>query len=204
MSTTTDGAGQFSLSGVFDNTAQFRASKEDHVASTTTLNNPLGGWISFHLAVLAPPVSMAGDYTLTFVADSACTSLPAALKTRTYAATVTPNSADPAGWAPVPPNTVFNLSLDGASVQDDGVAAIGTAGHFVAFALFVDGLPYIVEEVAPRVFVAITGYAEISAGMSTGSTAFSGWIEHLDENPLVNTVPYLGPRSPVANPRIID
>ncbi len=94
MSTTTDSAGQFSLSGGFDNTTRFRASKEDHVASTTTLNSPLGGSISFHLAVLAPPVSMAGDYTLTFVADSACASLPAALKTRTYAATVTPNSAD--------------------------------------------------------------------------------------------------------------
>lgn len=183
-STTTDGAGQFSLAGVFDDTTRFRASKDDHVASTAALTSAFG-WISFHLAVLAPPVNMAGDYTLTFEADSGCTTLPAALRTRTYAATVTLNSAEIQGWAPVPPNTVFNLTLDGASVQDDGIAAIGTAGDFVAFALFNDGLPYIVEEVAPKIFVAITGYAEISAGVSTGSTAFSGWIAHLDYNPLV-------------------
>lgn len=80
-----------------------------------------------------------------------------------------------------------SLTLSGASVQDEGIAAIGTAGEFTAFALFNDGLPYIVEEVAPKVFVAITGYAEMPAGVSTSSTAFSGWIAHLDDNPLANS-----------------
>ena len=187
-STSTDREGQFSLTGVFDNTSRFRASREDHVASTATLINAFGS-ILFHLAVLAPSVNIAGDYTLTFVADSACTGLPAALRTRTYAATIMPSSADFAGWAAVAPNTVFNLALSAASVQDDGIAAIGTAGDFVAFALFNDGLPYIVEEVASKVFVAITGYADMSlgtAGVSTISTTFAGWIAHLDYNPLAD------------------
>ena len=180
-STITDREGRFALAGVFDNTTRFRASKEDHVASTTT-SPAAGGWISFHLAVFGPPANMAGDYTLTFIADSACTGLPEALRTRTYAATIT-STSDVAGWAPVPPNTVFDLALSGATVQGNGIATIGIAGELTAFALFNDGLPYIVEEVAPKVFVAITGYAEMS-GLPTGSTAFSGWIAHLDHNPL--------------------
>ena len=73
-STTTDAAGQFSLRGTFDDTTQFRATKEGHVAATRTLLpycaqcNP-HRWIYFYLAVLAPPVNMAGDYRLTFIRD---------------------------------------------------------------------------------------------------------------------------------------
>jgi hypothetical protein len=45
-----------------------------------------------YLAVLASPVNIEGDYTLTLAADAACDALPNDLRTRTYAATVRPGS----------------------------------------------------------------------------------------------------------------
>lgn len=59
--------------------------------------------------------------------------------------------------------------------------------------------------VAPKMFVAVTGYADVSvgtAGVSTISTTFSGWIEQFDYNPL-GDVSRSRPRSSAANPRLI-
>jgi len=75
LTTTADAAGHFSLSGTFDETTRFRATKSGHVTSTRTLQpfcapcHP-NWWINFSLEVLTPPVNMAGEYTATFIADN--------------------------------------------------------------------------------------------------------------------------------------
>ena len=84
---------EFRLSGTFDDTTRFHATKEGHAAITGTLQphcapcNP-NRWIHFYLPPLAPSANIAGDYTLTFTADRRvrCLSEPV----RTYAATLVP------------------------------------------------------------------------------------------------------------------
>ena len=113
LSTTTDSSGDFSFSETFDQTTQFRASHDGYATATRTLQpfcaqcNP-NWWINFSLEVLAPPVNLAGDYTLTFVADSTCGGLPNELRTRSYAVTIPPASST--GSA----NAYFPVAVSGA------------------------------------------------------------------------------------------
>ena len=94
VSTMSNPDGSFSLAGTFDDTVAFRASREGYVTATRTQQrNPTGSvWLSFTLSVLAAPVAIAGDYTLTLSAASACAgSLPEGARERTYAATISPS-----------------------------------------------------------------------------------------------------------------
>src|SRR5262249_11938595 len=132
MSTIVDAEGSFSLSGTFDDATRFRAAKEGHLTTTQvsrTVPNA-GRYLDFHLEVSAPPVNMAGDYTLTFIADSACVGLPDDMRTRTYAATITPSHPTNIPTA----NTNFQVSLSGASfLPSHDSFPIGVAGDFVMF-----------------------------------------------------------------------
>src|SRR4029453_18122197 len=73
LSATVDARGEFRLTGAFDETTHFRASKEGHVAATYALPpiclpcNP-NWWLHFYLEALAPHANIAGEYTLTFIA----------------------------------------------------------------------------------------------------------------------------------------
>ena len=118
LSTTADTSGEFSLTGVFDDATRVRATKDGHVTAIRTLQpfcatcNP-NRWINFSLEVLAPPVNMAGDYTLTFIADSACTTLPNEVRTRTYAATI------PLASNAIPANAYLDVTVTGATFFKD-------------------------------------------------------------------------------------
>jgi len=128
--------------------------------------------MSFQLVALAAPVNMAGNYTLTFIADSSCTALPSEVRTRTYSATITAAGNDRS----------YNIAVSGASVENLGYPPIVVAGDFVAFSFDSDhNLPYLVEQVAPNARVEITGYAEAalgSSGLSAISAPFSGYVEY--------------------------
>ena len=165
LSTTADSRGEFSLSGAFDDATRFRATKDGHVTATRTLQpfcaacNP-NRWINFSLEVLAPPVNMAGDYIVTFMADSACTTLPNEVRTRTYAATIplAPNS--------VPANAYVSVPLSGASFYKYfNDLSMGVAGDYVGFWLEV-----LVEQIAPNTFLSFGGLAYASIGTSDRST----------------------------------
>jgi hypothetical protein len=109
--TTSDSLGRFSLPGTFDDTTRFRASKDGYVAAIATRNfcaqcNIHRWWINLVLDLVAAPVNIAGEYTLTIVASGACSALPADFRTRTYTASVVP--------APGRPNTSFDVKVSGA------------------------------------------------------------------------------------------
>ena len=191
-STTSDANGQFSLTGAFVETTTFRATKEGYVAATQTwsCNSPGTGicpgrsrpWLGFYLAVLAPPVAIAGDYTLTFIADTAdtrCADLPNELRTRTYAATITPGSRP--NYPNIPANTFFNVTVSGASFLGNYKSFyIGVAGDYLRIVLGEDG-PVLVEEVAPNTYLSFGGTAAASVGtsaVSTISASFNGVIEY--------------------------
>lgn len=176
---TSDATGGFSLTGTFDDTTQFRATKEGHVSATGTLRPSCAQchphrWIFFFLDVPTPPANIAGDFTLTFIADSACAAaLPAEVRTRTYAATIAPTSYRP--------NTSFELTVSGAPfLSFYNSFSIGVAGDYLAFGLDNEG-PVLVEQVAQNTYLGFDGSAEASAGtsaVSTISTFFDGVIDY--------------------------
>jgi Carboxypeptidase regulatory-like domain len=97
--TTTDDAGRFSMPGSFTGMITVRASKDGHLpdARTVPLRPPAspvegaGRWeVALYLEPLGPSANVAGVYTLTVTADSACSNLPAQARTRTYTATIVP------------------------------------------------------------------------------------------------------------------
>jgi hypothetical protein len=177
LSTTTDAAGEFTLAGTFDQATRFRAVKEGHVSATQSWSCGTGScWLGFYLAVLAPPVDIAGAYRLTFVADPACTDLPEEVRSRTYDATIT---RDPKLDAPA--GTALTLTAVGATFIDGlDHFGIGVAGDHVAFWLWGGHNPAIGEQVAPNAFLTISGAADafVGASQATISAPLEGWIEY--------------------------
>ena len=172
LSTTVDANGEFALTGAFDDATQFRATKGGYVTAVRTLQpfcaacNP-NRWINFSLEVLAPPVNMAGDYTVTFIADSACATLPNEARTRTYTSTI-PSM-------PIPPNAYINFPAIGALKGSD-ILSMGVAGDYISF-----WLETLMEQLAPNTFIAFGGVAGASIGASPGSTIvlpFDGSIDY--------------------------
>ena len=184
-STTSNGDGGFWLAGTFDDTTRFRATRAGHVAETATLR-PCGGcnpgrWLIFDLDPLVPPVSLAGDYTLTFIAHGACEGLPEQVRTRTYAATITNRSPSDR------PATAFDVSVSGASFRNDLAWGGGpslqifVAGDYLSLG-FADfhGSPGLVEQVAANTYLALSGMggASVGATASDFSIPFTGVLEY--------------------------
>jgi hypothetical protein len=180
-STQSDETGRFSFVGVFEDPTTVRVSKEGYVAATGTaksINSSNGTiWASVVLDVLAKPVDMAGDYSLTIVADSVCAGMPDDLRTRTYAASIRrmPDSGNQ-------PGTSLRLTVDGGSLLPDRNSfQIGVAGNRVAFIMYNEEDFALVEKIAPGTFFAVQGGAAVS--MDEGpvtriSTSFSGVIDY--------------------------
>lgn len=82
--TTSDAAGALSLTGTFNGATRFRASRADYVTAIKSFSAiTTFKAIGFFLDGVAAPVNIAGDYTVTFLADSACAELPGDVRTRT-------------------------------------------------------------------------------------------------------------------------
>jgi hypothetical protein len=175
-STTADAAGAFSLSGAFDGTTRFRATKEGYVTATQGLT--LIGTtksIFFSLEVAGGSVNIAGNYTVTFMADSACADqLPVDVRTRTYPATIRPDSSTTR-----PANTFFVAALSGSSLD----------GYFSKMAIFVAGEDLVVdlsdnsilEEVGEGRYLSIGGMGEASlktSGVGTISVSLNGTFDY--------------------------
>ena len=177
---TSDVEGRFSfVNGEFVNGIKFRAIRDGYV--TATVSGPLQfPWPSTvaHLTImlesLAPPVKIeAGDYVLTVVADRACTDIPDDLRTRTYAATITP--APPSSG--LPPNTRYDVAVSGPFLSPFGFG-IGVAGNYLRFEI--DG-PAFFEHSPPFTYLEIAGSGGTAVETSTVSTIsipFSGSFEY--------------------------
>ena len=187
ISTIAGGDGQFVLSGIFNASTRFRASKEGHESRTQPWNcsvavclgvNNAQPWLGFYLTVLEPTVNIAGDYRLTFIADSACADFPEIARTRSYRATVTARPVD--GRSAVPG---FDLKADGAQFIGilDGFP-IGAAGTRMSLWLHGRHDPAIVEDLGDNTYLGFSGTAEATVtndGIIAIDTAFDGWIEHV-------------------------
>jgi Carboxypeptidase regulatory-like domain len=179
-STTSDAAGAFSLTGKFDGTTQFRASKAGHIAATKSFNSfAVAAYLSFLLEVLDAPVNISGHYSVTFVADVACADrLPSEVRTRTYSATVAADSSSSR-----PASTLFIATLNDASLDAYfHRMAIYVAGDYLDFDLSDNSL---LEEVAPETYLGIGGMGAASvgtSGVSTISASFQGLFDYSGES----------------------
>ena len=178
---TSDADGRFSYTGTFASPVTMRATKDGYAVATSAARPSTGEYppyVSFSLAPLAPPVPVAGNYTLTITADSACAGIPNDVRTRTYAATVTPGSN-----TNFPANTFFNGAVSGGQFAPHAnVFWIGVAGDYLAISLEGEG-PSVVEQVGQNRYVAYYGSAGVSvgaSGVSTISAPFKGLIEYCE------------------------
>jgi hypothetical protein len=177
-SSTADANGAFSFPERFGDSTTFRASSEGHIAAVAIIDiRGTARPMDFYLRPTVPPVDMAGEYTLTLTADSACAALPDEARTRTYQARVTPNGAVPTSY--------FDVWLSGATFFDgfdrSERFAILVAGRDVEFWVGDrQTQPAFVEELTARTYVAIGGGASATVGGSPSSivASFDGVIEY--------------------------
>ena len=178
--------GGFSLTGIFGEETQFRATMDGHEARTQSWNCSvalcLGStgaspWLAFYLSVLAPSVNIAGRYTLTFTADAVCTDLPADVRTRSYPVVVTAQFT-PDRWT----TPAFDLKVTNTAVVGNMTGfPIGVAGNRLSFWLHGGHDPVIVEDLGANTYLAFSGYASTeieSTQEPVIAAAFAGWIEH--------------------------
>ena len=151
LTTTSDGGGQWTFPGAFDDSTQFRATKEGYEPAIKPLGpfcaacNP-NRWVNFVLNVQATPANIGGSYTMTITVDRACTNFPEQVRTRTYAVTLPSTAA----------NAYFLISPTGANfVPGSDLIDGGVSGNYVGF-----WFETLVEEVAPGSYLMI--------GMSAG------------------------------------
>ena len=138
-----------------------------------------GRSLAFYLHVPTAPAAIAGDYTLTFTADGACTTLPENLRSRTYEVTIAPS---PFMFGSTPEvTTSFQVAPRGGAFSGRiRFFWVNVAGDFVALR-FGDAFdPAVIEAVAPDGHVAFSGRAEVSGVDSLTSvvTPFTGAIEY--------------------------
>ena len=182
--------GQFVLTGSFNESTRFRATKEGHDSRTQPWNCSvavcLGAsgaqpWLGFYLSVPEPAVNISGDYRLTFTADSACADLPDIARARSYRVKITAQPIGDRSSVPGYDVTVVDASLLGTLTG----FPIGVAGSRLSFWLHGRHDPAIVEVLGGNTYLGFSGNAVTAlaaTGAATIETTFDGWIEHVALN----------------------
>lgn len=175
---TTTAQGRFFYPAAMSSPITFRATKDGYLPATQTARSNGGNTLlaTFQLDAVAPPVNIAGDYTLTFIADSACADqLPIDARTRTYAATVTPQPSAAGGAG-----THLLLTASGSNPLTLNSFPIGVAGNQVALLLFNDEEPGLIESIDVKTFLMFAGQADTVGAASTPASltfSFNGAID---------------------------
>ena len=170
LTTRSDAMGQWGFAGAFDDSTQFRATKEGYEVAIKPLGpfcavcNP-NRWVNFELKANDAPVNVAGAYAMTITVDPSCSSFPEQVRTRTYAVTF-PSATTSGGSSSA--NAYFSISPTGANFvpgwnQFEG----GVSGNYMGF-----WFETLVEELAPGRYVLI--------GMSAGGSVSSEHPETIE------------------------
>jgi hypothetical protein len=178
---TSDVDGRFSYTGFLNSEVSMRATKDGYVARTSSVVTGTSvdeAWVFFRLAPTAPPVAVAGDYTLSITVDSACAGFPDEFRTRSWPAQLTTHTADT-----LPANTQFDGRVGGGQFAPNAnFFWVGVAGDYLAVSTEGEG-PSIVEQVGPKTYIAYGGNAGavIPSGSSTMISApFTGVVEYCE------------------------
>jgi hypothetical protein len=143
-------------------------------------------WLHFSLGSLAQPINIAGDYTVTFLAEGRCAAIPEEVRTRTYAATI--GRDDTAGH---PPGTRFNVTVtDPQMLENYKKFSIGVAGDYLSFFLGnLDGTPSIAdpglaEEIGSNRYFSMGGSAAATVALpvTTIAASLEGYVDYCELN----------------------
>jgi hypothetical protein len=171
----TDASGRYALPGVISGAVTIRAAKDGYVPEIKRYETTHPGqqFLSFSMALDTPSVDLAGDYTLTIIADAACAELPDLARSRTYSAAITHSP-------PGAPNRYVAV-LSGAtfypSSHNDRLY-LHVAADFARFSLdpWDDGSS-IAEELAPSTYLSIWGVADLSLRLPRISGSLAGTFQ---------------------------
>lgn len=151
LATLTDSTGHYSFNVAFMPGTRLRAAKTGYRDQVRDLRNERDAW--FRLESVNPSVNLTGNYSFTFTADATCSSIPPALRTRTYSTSISRGQ-----WL---------VTLGGASFAPTGPAYPRTVDwNVVTVSMFEDYAsvwfsdPPIVELVNADSHLIIDGHAE--------------------------------------------
>jgi hypothetical protein len=179
LSMVSDAVGQFTYTGTFTSPVSFRVSKDGYISATETSRVSAPGgrpWAYVRLETVAAPADIAGDYTMTVIADSVCTGIPEEWRTRTYAATIGPR-LDPL----LRPNTLLTLTVVGAPLLPNrDNFPIGVSASDIGFTIYQGEDFGLVEQLTPTTFLAVQGFglASIDGSASTITAMLNGVIDY--------------------------
>ena len=184
LSTLTADDGGFELTGGIRLPATVRVTKEGYAAEMRAA----AGWpvcgpgnsfpcdptrtnMFFILSSVGPSVDVSGEYAVTLTADSACHELPAEARTRTFTASIVPNT--PAGTRYFV--TVHSPSME-SQLFDAGVLGDALVMKFQSF----DVPPGIIDAITPTRYVLSDGIVstQVTPGASLISAAFDGSVAY--------------------------
>jgi len=161
----TNANGYFSFDNVSDSAFTVRASKEGYLDQSFTVSK--AGGVAFLLDGVSGPFHVYGNYEVTFEADSDCTDLPPAVRSRTYRAVF-------AGSL-----TASGSPLSGATfVQESPLVSFNGLGIVVvngATQLLFDD-PGIWELMTPDTSLEIWGDGGGTVGADTSQWSWSGSV----------------------------
>lgn len=133
--TVSDSKGYWGFTGAFDDSTQFRASKEGFQTDIKPLGpfcaacNP-NRWVNFSLQAQATAANITGSYTMTITADRACASEQ--MLGRTFDVRI-PSLTDSSSGSSTG-NAYFNISPTGATFAPGwGTFEGGVSGNYVGF-----------------------------------------------------------------------
>jgi hypothetical protein len=179
---TADVRGEFSLSGTFDESTQFRATGDGHAPAVARLASSCSTcvprrWLYFTLDLLTAPARVEGLYLLTVMADPACTALPEIARIRVFEVRVQPSVVRPA--------TGFDVLFGGAALIDGyRTAWLSVAGDYVALAMGDwHDVPDVVERLGDTTYVGFDGGGAASIGadrLGTFDAPFEGVVEYCE------------------------
>ena len=177
LSTISSSSGQFLLRGNFDAATQFLATKDGYVGRSHVLGKLCATCaFYFFLDLTTPPVNIAGDYTLTFAADSACPDLPDVVRTRSYPATISPATRQNGSGSPS-----FRMTFPGVRLLEGyDYFDIFVAGDYVVFSVDRHEGSALIEQLEPDSYFGIVGSASTSVGtaLSNISIPLEGAFEY--------------------------
>jgi hypothetical protein len=179
----TDEDGHFTMEGFFTGPVTVRASKDGYQPETRIMPPPRlppselvegANWqMQFYLAPLGPWADIAGEYTLTITGDRACTSLPAAMRSRTYTAQIDPPSRSGFSIATLRGATFFSEPCAPGQPRETCVHnrfGIGLAGDYLSIG------GGVIEQLGDKGFLRFEGGAEGSFGPNGIAEPFRGAI----------------------------
>jgi hypothetical protein len=187
--TNSNGRFSFAFGEEITESTHFRATKEGYIPATTSIGELCGGscgayrWLQFWLGSLAQPINIAGDYTVSFIAEGQC-AIPEEVRTRTYVATIRRSDT-----VSRPPGTFFNVTfMDPQMLKNYRSFFISVADDYLSFYLgSLDGNsstadPGLAEEIALHRYFSMggSGAATIAEPVTTIRATLEGYVDYCE------------------------